>query len=204
MSHTTTNHFGSKGPRDGRRRLGVTALGLAVVMGAAGITSAAYTDHATLNLGDGGAIGSPNVYDIAVKDDASNLQDANTAAQAVVLPLASGSAFSEDTPVAFEATFVNRTTSLLGDLNVTLFDPDTTSDDPWDQLRFTVYLNGSSTAAISNASAADVNDADLVMSDVAPGEERLVRLEITIATGQATVLDGTSTHIGVRVKGESQ
>lgn len=192
--------------RTGRARFVLACCGAALVT-ALGVTAAAYTDHATVNLGTGApgsGVGNPRMFDIAIRDADSNLQDADTPANAAVLPFLSGTVLSEDTPVEFDATVTNRSSSIDGDLLVRVYDPDPSSGDPWAHLRFTVYLDGAGTAALTNATADSVNAADLGFTSVAAGESRQVRLSINLEAGAASTLVGKATQIGLRVDGESR
>lgn len=190
----------------GWKRLALGAGAVVLILGA-GTTAAAYTDFARLNLGTGAAnsgLGNPNRFDIAVKDQAGVLQDAETPQGAVVLPLTTGAAFSETAPVQFDVTVANRQPGILGDLAVSVYDPDPEAADPFDKLLFTVYLDGSATPAISNASAAQVNQAGLRFIDVAPGQEHSVKLSVLLAQNSGAQVAGKSTQLGVLTNGESK
>ncbi|MCA4134032.1 hypothetical protein [Arthrobacter sp. M4] len=190
----------------GRKRL-ILILGAGALVIGATTTAAAYTDFARLNLGTGAAgsgLGNPNRFDIAVKDSANALQDAETPADAVVLPLTSGAAFSESAPVQFDVTVANRTPGVTGDLAVTLYDPDAQTDDLFDTLRFSVYLDGAATPAIANASAQQVNQAGLKFADVAPGQEHSIRVTAILPAGSGAMAPGKATQLGVLTNGESK
>lgn len=192
-------------PTSGARRLILSAGIVALI--AAGATSAAYTDYANLNLGTGTAgsgIGNPNKFDIAVKDAAGVLQDASTRATAVVLPLTSGTKLKEGVPVRFDVTIANRAPGVLGDLKLSLYDPDPQASDLFESLRFTVYLDGSSTAAITLATADAVNAAGLGFTNVNPGAQRQVRVDAVIVQGAGLAVAGKSTAIGLQANGESR
>jgi len=190
----------------GRKRLALASGALVLAMGAA-TTAAAYTDFARLNLGTGApgsGIGNPNRFDIAVKDNAGVLNDAATPESAVVLPLSAGTAFSETTPVQFDVTVANLRPGITGDLAVSLYDPDPVNQDLFGSLLFTVYLDGAATPAIANASAEQVNQAGLVFQDVAPGQERRIRLSAILPGNSGTQVIGKSTQLGVLTNGESK
>ncbi|KIP51443.1 hypothetical protein [Leucobacter komagatae] len=191
-----------KSHRAGTRRLLATA-GVLLFAGV-GITAATFTDTATLNLG-GGGIGNPTLFDIAVRDGAGQLQDAELEADAVLLPLTDGEALNETDPVAFEARFENRDPGITGDLVIQVFDPDPQpGDDLFDQLLFTIYLQGASVPAIAGATAAEVNAAQLTEADVQPGGTVDVRLEAVIAPGAGIAVAGTATQLGLKAEGESR
>lgn len=190
----------------GWKRLVLAGGALALVLGA-GTTAAAFTDFARVNLGTGAAnsgIGNPNRFDIAVKDSAGNLQDAATPQEAVVLPLSAGSAFSETTPVQFDVTVANRQPGVPGDLTLSLYDPDPEASDLFGSLLFTVYLDGSGTPAITNATADQVNQAGLRFQNVAPGQEHAIRLTAILPSDSAAALSGKTTQLGVLTNGESK
>ncbi|MBT8161618.1 MULTISPECIES: hypothetical protein [Arthrobacter] len=190
----------------GRKRVAL-ALGAATLACGLGITAAAYTDFAVVNLGTGAAnsgIGNPNKFDIAVKDAGGVLRDADSKATAVVLPLTSGTEFSETKAVQFDTTVVNRQPGIIGDLTVSLYDPDPQANDLFGGLLFTVYLDGSATPAIANATATQVNQAALRFTDVAPGQEHSVKLSVLLAKNSASTATGKSTQLGVLTNGESK
>ncbi|MDQ1129966.1 hypothetical protein [Microbacterium sp. SORGH_AS_0888] len=193
-------------PRSGRHRL-LLAAGVALV-GVVAVTAAAYTDVATLQLGTGATgsgLGNPHRFDIAVADSASQWQDAVTAASAVTLTPTSGTQFSESSPVVMDATFLNRDPGVAGDLTLRLWDPDDTGPtDLFASLLFTVAIDGASTPAISGATAAAVNAADIVIPDVAPGQQPRVTVSAVIAAGSGIAAAGKSTSIGVSAEGESR
>jgi len=189
----------------GARRLILSAGVVAFI--AAGATAAAYTDDASLNLGtgaEGSGLGNPNRFDIAVRDAAGTLQDASTRATAVVLPLASGTTFREGAPVRFDVTVANRDPGVAGDLKLSLYDPDPETADLFGSLRFTIYLDGSSTAAIDDATADAVNAAGLGFTDVGPGAQHQVRVDAVIVQGAGIAVAGKSTAIGLQTNGESR
>lgn len=190
---------------NGARRLTLSAGVVALI--AAGATSAAYTDYATLNLGTGAgasALGNPNKFDIAVDDAAGALQDASTRATAVVLPLTTGTTLKEGVPVRFDVTVANRAPGVVGDLKLYLYDPDPQPSDLFGSLRFTIHLDGSSTAAITMATADDVNAAGLGFTNVNPGAQRQVRVDAVIVQGAGIAVAGKSTAIGLQANGESR
>lgn len=192
--------------RDGWKRL---TLGLVtgVLLLGAGTTAAAFTDFARVNLGTGAAgsgLGNPNRFDIAVKDSTGVLRDADTPETAVVLPLSAGSAFSESKPVEFDVSVTNRKPGVNGNLTVSLYDPDPQSGDLFGTLLFTVYLDGAATPAIANATAQQVNQAGLTFQNVAPGEQRAVRVSAVLAANSGAQSSGKSTQLGVLTNGESK
>lgn len=197
----------AQGRRSGavRALLAVTA---AALVSSVALTAASYTDHAAANFGNGttnSGIGNPNRFDIAVRDSMGVLQDASTPASAVLLPLTSGTAFTETTPVVFEATFANRAPGIAGDLVFSIYDPDDTgATDLFRSLRYTLYLAGSSTPVVANATADALNLAAATSSDVAPGGSVLVRLEAVIAPGAGMSVAGQSTQLGMTAQGESR
>ncbi|RKS90179.1 hypothetical protein DEU37_1499 [Microbacterium sp. AG790] len=189
----------------GARRLILSAGVVAVI--AAGATAAAYTDYANVSLGTGtpgSGIGNPNKFDIAVRDAGGTLQDAATRAAAVVLPLTSGTTFKEGVPVRFDVTVANRAPGVAGDLKLSLYDPDPQAADLFGSLRFTIYLDGSATAAIANATADAVNTAGLEFANVGPGVEHQVRVDAVIVQGAGIAVAGKSTAIGLQTNGESR
>ncbi|WP_028707468.1 hypothetical protein [Propionicicella superfundia] len=192
------------------RPRGVTRLVLAasalIVLGVAS-TSAAFTDHAVVNLGTGSpgsGVGNPNRFDIAIHDDDDVLQDADTRATAVVLSLTSGTALSETDPVVFDATVLNRDPGVAGDLSIQLYDPDPVTDDVFAALRFTIYLDGSPTASLTGLTSTEVNAAGLTITDVEPGEEHTIRVSAVLASGTALGNAGKTTQVGLQVEGESR
>lgn len=190
----------------GRKRLAL-ALGASTLILGVGMTAAAFTDFAVVSLGAGVAnsgIGNPNRFDIAVKDAGGILRDAESKATAVVLPLSSGTEFSETKAVQFDLTAANRQPGIIGDLAVSVYDPDPQASDLFDNLLFTVYLDGSATPAVENATAAQVNQAGLLFSDVAPGQEHRVKLSVLLAKDTGTQVTGKSTQLGVLTNGESK
>ncbi|MBB6403783.1 hypothetical protein [Arthrobacter sp. AZCC_0090] len=190
----------------GRKRFAL-ALGASALVLGVGVTAAAYTDFAVVNLGTGAAnsgIGNPNKFDIAVKDAGGILRDADTKATAVVLPLSSGTEFSETKAVQFDMTVANRQPGIIGDLSVSVYDPDPQNSDLFESLVFSVYLDGSATPAINNATAVQVNQAGLIFKDVAPGQEHRVKLSVVLAKNSATQVTGKSTQLGVLTNGESK
>lgn len=197
----------AKGRRSGAVRL-LLALAAATLVSSVALTAASYTDDAAANLGNGTAnsgIGNPNKFDIAVRDSMGVLQDAATPASAVLLPLTSGTAFTETTPVVFEATFANRAPGIAGDLVFSIYDPDDTgATDLFRSLRYTLYLAGSSTPVVSNATADALNLAAATSSNVAPGATVSVRLEVVIATGSGMTVAGQNTQLGMTAQGESR
>ncbi len=183
---------------------GLVAVGLLPVLGVAA-TSAAFTDAAVLDLGASGAgagIGNPDIFDIAVEDETGAYSDAATEADAVELSTTGSAVFSEDDPVALVVNIVNRPSSALGDVVIELYDPDPGAGDVFDVLRFDVYLAGSSTAAITGATADEVNQAGLVLDELTPAETRMVRLEVLL--GATPAIPGSSTRIGLRGLGETR
>lgn len=192
--------------RSGKRRL-LASLGVFCVLGL-GLTVAAFTDHATVRLGtgaQGSGIGDPDKFDIAVRDATSVLQDAPTAAQAVVLPLTSGTKLSEVTPVVLNVRFENRNPGVAGDLLLRVMDPnDEGASDLFRTLRFTVYLDGSATPTVTNASASDLNAANIAAADRSPGEGVDVRYEVLVAPGTGIAALGKSTQIGAYAEGQSR
>lgn len=180
----------------------IAAAGILLFAGV-GVTVANFTDAATLNLGNG--IGDPRRFDIAVRDETGKLQDAVTPEEAVLLPLTRGQAFNEADPVAFEVRFENRDPGLPGDLTIRVFDPDPqAAAELFERLLFTVYLQGSPEPAISGATAAEVNAANLTETGVQPGGTVDVRLEAVIAPGAGVSVAGTATQLGLRAEGETQ
>jgi len=193
--------------RSGRTRLALSGAALVTLLVGVGLTSAAYTDNATLNLGTGApgsGIGNPNRFDIAVRDAAGALQDAATPGNAVVLPLTSGTLLSELTPVVLDVTVANRQPGLAGDLTLSVYDPDPVADDLFGSLRFTIFLDGSTTPAITGATAQQVADAGLRFEDVAPGVEHRVTVSVLIAANSGVAVAGKSTQIGLLTDGESR
>lgn len=191
--------------RSGTRRL-LLAAG-AVLLACGGVTAAAYTDAALVFLGtgsEGSGIGNPHRFDIAVRDAQNELQDAVTRADAVVLPVTSDTVFTEGTPVRFDVTIANRTPGVTGDLMLSLYDPDPQSSDLFGSLRFSLYLDGSATPAITDATADTVNAAGLGFTAVEPGIEHHVRVDAVIATGAGLSVAGTSTAIGLQTNGTSR
>ncbi|MFC6356468.1 hypothetical protein [Luethyella okanaganae] len=187
-------------PASGTIRLAL-AGGLVLLL-TAGITAAAYFDEATLNLG-GTGIGNPNTFDIAVHDQGNALQDAKTPASAVVLTTSGSSAFTVDTPVIFDVTVTNRTTSLKGSIVPVLYDPDPVTDDLFAKLRFSLYLDGSTSPVATGATADELNALGTAFVDVAAGKEHTVRLSVVLATGTGFAYSGKTTQLGVRMDGES-
>lgn len=193
--------------RSGRTRLALSGAALVTLLAGVGLTAAAYTDHATLNLGTGApgsGIGDPDRFDIAVRDAAGQLQDAATPGEAVVLPLTSGTLLSELTPVVFDVTVVNREPGVAGDLTLTVHDPDPVADDLFDSLRFTVFLDGSTAPAVADATAQQVTDAGLRLDDVAPGEEHRVTVSVLVVADAGLAVAGKTTQIGLLTDGESR
>lgn len=193
--------------RSGRTRLVLAGAALVTLVAGVGLTAAAYTDHATLNLGTGApgsGVGNPDRFDISVRDAAGDLQDAATPGDAVILPLTSGTVLSELTPVVFDVTVVNREPGIAGDITLTLHDPDPVAGDLFGSLRFTVFLDGSTTPAVTDATAQQVADAALRLEDVAPGEERLVSVSVLVAANSGMDVAGKSTQIGLLADGESR
>ncbi|MDQ1205228.1 hypothetical protein [Microbacterium sp. SORGH_AS_0862] len=192
--------------RTGRARAAL-ASGL-LLASVVALSAASFTDNALLNFGTGAAgsgVGNPDKFDIAVLDAAGQWQDAASPSGAVVLSPTTGAAFSETTPVVFEATFLNRAPGVAGDLTLRLWDPDpAATGDLYDQLRFTVYLDGATTAAVTEATAADVNAAGLVFSDVQPGVEHRVTISAVLADGSGISVIGKTTAVGVMTEGESR
>src|SRR4029453_11127818 len=201
-----TNTTSTTAKTSGWKRL-VLGVGAAVLIFGAGTTAAAFTDFAKLNLGTGAAnsgLGNPNRFDIAVKDSAGALQDAATPENAVVLPLTAGTAFSETSPVQFDVTVANRQPGITGDLVVSLYDPDPQTSDLLASLLLTVYLDGSATPAISNASSDQVNQAGLRFQNVAPGQQHQIRLTAILPSGSGGLVADKSTQLGVLTNGESK
>lgn len=184
-----------------------TVLAAGVAVAGVGVTGASWTDRATANMGTGApgsGVGNPHRFDIAVRDASGVLQDAPALAEAVELPLAAGSALSEDEPVRFDVVVVNRDPGVAGDLLVRVVDPDDTgAEDLFAALRFTVRLDGAA-PAVTGATAAEVNAADLLLADVVPGAERTVSLEVVLAPGSTPASLGRTTGIAVAVDGESR
>lgn len=194
-------------PRSGRTRLALAGAALVTLLGGAGLTAAAYSDHATLTLGTGApgsGIGDPDRFDIAVRDAAGRLQDATTPAESVVLPLTSGTLLSELTPVVFDVTVVDREPGIAGDLTLTVHDPDPVAGDLFGSLRFTVFLDGSTTPVVADATAQQVADAGLRLEDVAPGDEHRVTVSVLLAADSGLAVVGKATQIGLLVDGESR
>ncbi|MGO4431732.1 hypothetical protein AB4Y88_00080 [Paenarthrobacter sp. RAF9] len=190
-----------------------TSVAAAVVIaGAACIatvstTDAAFTDHAAVNLGTGSAgsgLGNPTKFDIAIRDAGNVLQDAATPASAVVLPTTGGTQFSEDTAVVFTAQAANRNPGITGDVSVKVWDPDPVSNDLYDTLRFTVTLDGAGSPVLTNATASDVNAANLTFTNVAPGAQHSVRLSVVIAAGAGITVAGKATALGLQFNGVSR
>lgn len=192
--------------QSGQRRV-LFSLGILCALSVAA-TSAAFTDHATLNFGTGApgsGIGNPNRFDIAVKDASGTLQDAATPTAAVVLPLTTGTALSESSPVRLDVRFENRNPGVPGDLLLQVFDPDDTGEgDLFRNLRFTMYVNGSSTPAVTGATAGQLNAAAVTAPNVAPGDGVDVRYDILIAPGTGVASLGKTTQIGASAKGTSR
>lgn len=184
-------------------------LGLAglALVAAVPLTTAAFTDTATVALGTGkasSAVGNPNRFDIAVKDTTGAWQDAGTSGAAVTLTATSGTAFSETDPVVFDVVVLNRAPGVSGDLVVTLWDPDATgATDLYAALRFTVTLDGGSTPAIVNATATAVNAATVAVRGAVPGVQHTVRVSALLAAGTGSAVLGQSTSVGVHVTGQS-
>lgn len=182
------------------------ALGVAALLGAAatGVTSAAFTDRALLDLGAGGtAIGDSDRFDIAVLDASGTARDAAAEADAVVLTTTGAPRFSEIAPVQMTATVVNRDTSATGDVVLAVYDPDPAADDLFGLLRFTLYLAGSTTPVIADATAQQVQDAAPALLALAPGQSRTVRVDVRLAPAAGLAAAGRTTQIGLRGAGET-
>lgn len=189
----------------GRARVTLAVTGVLTLSMALGLTAAAYTDHATVNLGTGVAgsgIGNPDRFDIAVRDAAAVLHDAQTPEDALVLALTDGQHLSEISPVVFTVPVVNRDPGLPGDLTLSLYDPDPVPGDAFDSLCFTISVDG--TEAIAGATAQQVNDAGLRFDDVQPGQEHIVEISALLVADSGLDVAGKSTQIGLQADGESR
>ncbi len=86
-----------------------------------------------------------------------------------------------------------------------MFDPDDTGEgDLFHNLRFTMYINGSSTPAVTGATADQLNAAAVTAPNVAPGDGVDVRYDILIAPGTGVASLGKTTQIGASAKGTSR
>lgn len=193
--------------RSGRTRTILAAGIVTLTLAGAGMTAAAYVDQATLNLGSGtpgSGIGNPDRFDIAVSDATGALQDAAAPADAVVLPITGGTMLSELVPVRLDVTVTNRDPGIAGDLTLSVYDPDPSAGDLFDLLRFTVYLDGSATPAVTDATAQQVADAMLRFEDVQPGEQHTVTVSMVIAENSGVAVAGKTTQVGLLTDGESR
>lgn len=186
----------------GARRLLLTAGGLLLAIGAS-FTAAAYTDVALLGMGSGTttAVGNPHRFDIAVRDANGSWQDAETTSGAVVLPLSGSSSVSTRTAVEFRVELLNRDPGVAGDLFLQLYDPDSGADDLFSDLLFDVAVDGDPVAERLSAQA--LNDRDIAIEQVAPGETHTVSIKATLAHG-GLANAGKTTQLGLRVNGESR
>lgn len=190
----------------GRKRLAVAVGAVLLLASGTALTSAAFTDQATANLGAGATdsgIGNPHRFDIAVRDADGQLKDADSAQTAVVLPLASGTAFSEDTPVRLVVAVTNRDPGVAGHLKISVYDPDPATDDLYGSLRFTISLDGNSTPVVTDKTADEVNAAGIAFPNVEPGAEHQIVIDMRLAPGTSLSNQGKSTSIGLKANGES-
>lgn len=194
-------------PRPGRTRLALAGAAIVPVLVGIAITAAAYSDRAVLSLGTGAAgsgLGNPVRFDIAARGPDGTLHDGASPQEAVPLTVEDGSKLSESSPVDFEVVLVNKAPGISGDLTLALYDPDPVADDLFDALRFTVYLDGSPTPVLADATPAQVVDERLTLEGLAPGEEHLVAVSVLIAEGSGLAVAGESTQIGLLVDGQSR
>ena len=191
----------------GRARLALSAAVLVPVLVGVGVTTAAYSDRAVLTLGTGAAgpaLGNPARFDVAVRDADGLLHDGASPEEAVPLTLASGSRLSESSPVDVDVVLVNRAPGVSGDVTLTVYDPDPVTDDLFDALRFTVYLDGSPTPALADATSQQMVDEPVPLEGLEPGEERLVTVSVLVAEGSGLSVAGETTQIGLLADGQSR
>ncbi|MHA3684881.1 hypothetical protein ACXR2W_11575 [Leucobacter sp. HY1908] len=174
-------------------------VGFTVVAG----TSAAYIDHANLNLG-GEAIGNPNEFEVQVADG-SNWADADDEASAVVYPTTPDAVISVNNPIEYEATVRIEPGGPSGDVSPKLVlreDCKSACAALFEQMRFDVSLDGTLVAsAVSSEMFNQLPDAEFL--GVAPGDTHSVKLSVRLDPSTSFMLSGKETMIGLRFEGVS-
>jgi hypothetical protein len=177
-----------------RRTRAVIGLG-AVVAIAAGVTAAAFTDFANLNLGANG-IGADQ-YNIQVVDTdpvtgaqiPGSWQEADTAAGAPIELVGANTLFPGSTPISVDIPVRNASATLNSTLSLGLVQlpdnaPAITDPDYLSSLRFTITQPATSLGA-TPISATDQTFAQLstlALNGLAAGEESSVTIEVRLLT----------------------
>lgn len=187
------------------RRIAVPALvsvgGCVLILGI-GVTSASFTDRASVRLnGDDGLGGK---FDIAVvSSDGTSLEDAATEQDAMNVALTpSGTAFTKDAPLRFDSSVENRNESVPSNITVALYDPDPEPDDLFALLRFDVTVDDKPIA--TSASADAVNALAFTIDDVAPGERHNVNVAVSLDRQTPRAYDGRETAVGLTFDGATR
>lgn len=182
-------------------------LGTASVVGVlctvllAGITTtqAGFSDRtgATVN-GDAGIGG---LFDLGIRDGNTIVDAPDDASAHEIAFTPAGEKFRIAKPLTYETTLVNRKESVTGAVRVRLYDPDPTTNDLFEQLRFTMTIDDRVVAKQLSAEA--VNDLDPAIDTVEPGDEHRVRLDVLLSTDISHDYHDTETQVGVRFEGAS-
>ena len=177
-----------------KRTRAVVGLG-AVVAIAAGVTAAAFTDFANLNLGANG-IGADQ-YNIQVVDTdpttgaqiPGSWQEANTPAGAPIELVGANTIFPGSTPISVDIPVRNASATLNSTLSLGLVQlPDAganvTDPDYLSSLRFTVTMPATSLGAtpISVTDQTFAELSTLALNGLAAGEESSVTIEVRLLT----------------------
>ncbi|QNE34363.1 hypothetical protein [Leifsonia shinshuensis] len=177
-----------------KRTRAVVGLG-AVVAIAAGVTAAAFTDFANLNLGANG-IGADQ-YNIQVVDTdpttgaqiPGSWQEANTPAGAPIELVGANTIFPGSTPISVDIPVRNASATLNSTLSLGLVQlPDAganvTDPDYLSSLRFTVTMPATSLGAtpISVTDQTFAELSTLALNGLAAGEESSVTIQVRLLT----------------------
>ncbi|WP_125098592.1 hypothetical protein [Leucobacter chromiireducens] len=177
-------------------------LGALLLVSAVGVTSAAYIDHANVNLASGG-IGNPVAFSVQVKDTDGNWHEADTPEAAVVYPTTPSAEITFSKPVEFTATMRIAPDAPGGDVTPSLqlrSDCSGPCAALFEGLVFDVLYDG--TAVASGVSAAEFNGiSDRAFSDVIAGEEHTVTLSAVLDPEIPFMWSGSETVIGLVFEG---
>jgi hypothetical protein len=178
----------------------VCAIGIGV-----GTTSAAFNDRFVASAG---SVGNPNEFELQTKSSDDDWLSSTVAKPASFTSVGGSSSFTKDSPVIYKVVVrngeENDTSGVNGVVRTQLFDPDPASSgtDLFDQLRFTIALDGDAEPLATTVSAAEFNALDHSVT-MTSGASMTLKIEVFLASDASFTANGARTAVGIQFEGVS-
>jgi hypothetical protein len=184
---------------------GVACVALCAIGFGVGATSAVFSDRFVASAG---TVGNPNEFELQTKSSGEDWLSSTVAKPASFTSVGGASSFTKDSPVIYKVVVRNGeesdTSGVNGIVRTQLFDPDPASSgtDLFDQLRFTIALDGEAEPLATLVTAAEFNALDHAVT-MASGTSMTLKIEVFLDYYANFTIDGARTAIGVQFEGVS-